>query len=105
MSEIWSAQSDIGPKQTQRFDSRNGNQTDSKQQRKGAVTQPAPLNRFGRLIDSLDAYPQFESTQREEDCMNRQYCSIRTAGFFLLAFLAFAVTLSAQVGTEGSILG
>ena len=37
--------------------------------------------------------------------MNRQYCSIRTAGFFLLVFLTFTVSLSAQVGTEGSILG
>ena len=37
--------------------------------------------------------------------MNRQYCSITTAGLFLLAFLALTVSLSAQVGTEGSILG
>ena len=33
--------------------------------------------------------------------MNRQYCSITTAGLFLLAFLALTVSLSAQVGTEG----
>jgi len=37
--------------------------------------------------------------------MNRQYCSITTAGLFLLAFLTLTVSLSAQVGTEGSILG
>jgi len=37
--------------------------------------------------------------------MNRQYCSITTAGLFLLAFLALTVSLSAQVGTEGVILG
>ena len=37
--------------------------------------------------------------------MNKQYCSITTAGLFLFAFLALTVSLSAQVGTEGSILG
>ena len=33
--------------------------------------------------------------------MNKQYCSITTAGLFLLAFLALTLSLSAQVGTEG----
>ena len=37
--------------------------------------------------------------------MKKQHCSITTAGIFLLAFLAFTATLSAQVGTEGSIPG
>jgi len=37
--------------------------------------------------------------------MNRQFCWIRTAGFFLIAFLVFSTSLSAQVGTEGAILG
>ena len=37
--------------------------------------------------------------------MNKQFCSITPAGFFLLAFLALTVSLSAQVGTEGGILG
>jgi carboxypeptidase family protein/TonB-dependent receptor-like protein len=37
--------------------------------------------------------------------MNKQYGSIKTAGVFLLAFLALSATLYAQVGTEGAILG
>ncbi len=37
--------------------------------------------------------------------MNKQRCSIKMAGIFLLAFLALSATLSAQVGTEGVILG
>ena len=37
--------------------------------------------------------------------MNKQRCSIKMAGIFLLAFLALSATVSAQVGTEGVILG
>jgi Carboxypeptidase regulatory-like domain len=37
--------------------------------------------------------------------MKKQYCSITTAGIFLLALLTFCTSLSAQVGTEGAILG
>jgi hypothetical protein len=37
--------------------------------------------------------------------MNRQYRSIATAGLFLFVFLALTVSLAAQVGTEGVVLG
>ena len=69
------------------------------------MTQPAPQYRFGRLTDSLDAIEPIRKYTARGGLHEQAVLFDNNGRIFSARFSGFSATLSAQVGTEGAILG